>query len=152
MGESKDSQHSLHGSEHTPVDSKHGPLGSEHTPVDSKHGPLGSEHTPLDSEHTPVAPVHTLQDRFAERLVRSSYPLYPYHGSVTRYQDVSIKVPEQRQFQQPGHEAITVPRPLVEHSNYKGSGGAAGGAAAGSTGSAKEAMWVKKHAQGTAVR
>lgn len=108
MGESKNSQNS-------PLGPKHTPLGAEHTAVDSGHITLGSEHTAL-------GPVHTLQQRFAERLVSSPYPLYPYYGSVTQYQDVPITVPEQRQFQQPGYEAIMVPRPLVEHPNYKGSG------------------------------
>lgn len=30
------------------------------------------------------------------------YPMHPNYGKITRYQDVPITVPEQRQFRQPG--------------------------------------------------
>ncbi|MGE7905022.1 SDR family oxidoreductase [Peribacillus sp. NPDC094092] len=51
-----------------------------------------------------------------------SYPMHPNYGKITRYQDVPITVPEQRQFRQPGVEKLMVPRPIIENSNYTGSG------------------------------
>ncbi|MFJ7851638.1 hypothetical protein ACIQX3_02430 [Peribacillus frigoritolerans] len=51
-----------------------------------------------------------------------SYPMHPNYGKITRYQDVPITVPEQRQFRQPGVEKIMVPRPIIENPNYRGSG------------------------------
>lgn len=50
------------------------------------------------------------------------YPMHPSYGKITRYQDVPITVPEQRQFRQPGVEKLMVPRPIIENPNYKGSG------------------------------
>ncbi|ADC48834.1 putative short chain alcohol dehydrogenase [Alkalihalophilus pseudofirmus OF4] len=51
----------------------------------------------------------------------SSYPLYPNYGKITRYEDIPINVPEQRQLRQPGYESAMVPRPIIENPNYKGS-------------------------------
>jgi hypothetical protein len=42
-----------------------------------------------------------------------SYPMHPNYGKITRYQDVPITVPEQRQFRQPGVEKLMVPRPII---------------------------------------
>ncbi|MGV3489092.1 MAG: SDR family oxidoreductase [Tuberibacillus sp.] len=50
------------------------------------------------------------------------YPMYPNYGKITRYEDVAITVPEQRQFRQPGVEGLMVPKPIVENHNYKGTG------------------------------
>ncbi|MFC4619329.1 SDR family oxidoreductase [Camelliibacillus cellulosilyticus] len=50
------------------------------------------------------------------------YPMYPNYGKITRYEDVAMTVPEQRQFRQPGVEGLMVPRPIVENLNYKGAG------------------------------
>ncbi|WP_213818735.1 SDR family oxidoreductase [Garciella nitratireducens] len=49
------------------------------------------------------------------------YPMYPNYGKITRYQEVPITVPEQRQFHQPGVEKCMIPRPIVENPCYKGS-------------------------------
>jgi len=57
------------------------------------------------------------------------YPMYPNYGKITRYEDVPITVPEQRQYRQPGVESLMVPRPIIENPNYKGSGKLAGKAA-----------------------
>ncbi|CAH2715019.1 General stress protein 39 [Neobacillus rhizosphaerae] len=54
------------------------------------------------------------------------YPLYPHYGKITRYEDIPITVPEQRQFRQPGVEKLMVPRPIIENPNYQGSGKLAG--------------------------
>ncbi|MCQ6282639.1 SDR family oxidoreductase [Bacillus sp. EB600] len=50
------------------------------------------------------------------------YPLYPNYGKITRYEDIPVTVPEQRQLRQPGVEKLMVPRPIIENPNYKGSG------------------------------
>lgn len=55
-------------------------------------------------------------------LGSGDYPMYPNFGKITRYEDVPITVPEQRQFRQPGVEKLMVPRPIIENPNYKGSG------------------------------
>lgn len=50
------------------------------------------------------------------------YPMYPNYGKITRYEEVPITVPEQRQYRQPGIESAMVPRPIIENPQYKGSG------------------------------
>jgi NAD(P)-dependent dehydrogenase (short-subunit alcohol dehydrogenase family) len=57
------------------------------------------------------------------------YPMYPHYGKITRYEDIPLTVPEQRQLRQPGVEKLMVPRPIIENPNYKGSGKLAGKAA-----------------------
>lgn len=49
------------------------------------------------------------------------YPIYPHYGKITRYEDIPLTVPEQRQLRQPGVEKLMVPRPIIENPNYKGS-------------------------------
>lgn len=53
---------------------------------------------------------------------QSNYPLPPNYGKITRYEDVALTVPEQRQYRQPGVESLMVPRPIIENTNYTGSG------------------------------
>ncbi|WP_308435611.1 SDR family oxidoreductase [Neobacillus kokaensis] len=48
--------------------------------------------------------------------------MYPHYGKITRYEDIPITVPEQRQLRQPGVEKLMVPRPIIENPNYQGSG------------------------------
>ena len=50
------------------------------------------------------------------------YPLYPYYGLVTKYEDIHLSVPEQRQFRQPGLEKFMDPKPIIENEFLKGSG------------------------------
>lgn len=50
------------------------------------------------------------------------YPMQPNYGKITQYEEISIAVPEQRQYRQPGLERLMVPRPIIENPNYKGSG------------------------------
>jgi NAD(P)-dependent dehydrogenase (short-subunit alcohol dehydrogenase family) len=57
------------------------------------------------------------------------YPMYPHYGKITRYEDIPLTVPEQRQLRQPGVEKLMVPRPIIENPNYKGSGKLLGKAA-----------------------
>lgn len=51
-----------------------------------------------------------------------TYPMYPHYGKITRYEDIPITVPEQRQLRQPGIEKCMVPQPIIENPNYVGSG------------------------------
>ncbi|SHN26325.1 NAD(P)-dependent dehydrogenase, short-chain alcohol dehydrogenase family [Gracilibacillus kekensis] len=53
---------------------------------------------------------------------KQKYPMHPNYGKITRYEEVALTVPEQRQFRQPGVEELMVPRPIIENPNYKGSG------------------------------
>ncbi|CUX22556.1 General stress protein 39 [Clostridium sp. C105KSO13] len=62
-----------------------------------------------------------LLDEFQNNLILHPYPMYPNYGTITRYEDIPISVPEQHQFRQPGLEELMVPRPIVENPNYKGS-------------------------------
>ncbi|WP_144510611.1 SDR family oxidoreductase [Bacillus sp. FJAT-22090] len=48
--------------------------------------------------------------------------MYPNYGKITRYEDVPITVPEQRQLRQPGVESLMDPRPIIENPHYQGSG------------------------------
>lgn len=52
----------------------------------------------------------------------SQYPMYPYFGKVTKYEDIPISAPAQRQTRQPGLERLMTPRPIIENPNYIGSG------------------------------
>ncbi|CAG9623264.1 SDR family oxidoreductase [Sutcliffiella rhizosphaerae] len=52
----------------------------------------------------------------------SNYPLQPNYGKITRFEDIPITVPEQRQLRQPGLERLMNPRPIIENPQYEGSG------------------------------
>lgn len=53
---------------------------------------------------------------------KGTYPMYPNYGKITKYEDIPINVPEQRQLRQPGFEKLMVPAPIIENPNYIGSG------------------------------
>ncbi|WP_421662891.1 SDR family oxidoreductase [Lysinibacillus telephonicus] len=55
-----------------------------------------------------------------EESNNQQYPLNPNYGKITRFEEVPVTVPEQRQFRQPGIESLMVPRPIIENPNYKG--------------------------------
>lgn len=57
-----------------------------------------------------------------DQPIHHGYPLYPHYGKITKYEEVAVTVPEQRQYRQPGLESLMVPRPIVENPNYQGSG------------------------------
>ncbi|MFC3746138.1 SDR family oxidoreductase [Paenibacillus sp. GCM10012306] len=61
------------------------------------------------------------QRYFAAHLKTEPYPLFPNYGRITKYEEVPLNMPEQRQLRQPGLERLMVPLPLVENPNYKGS-------------------------------
>ena len=46
----------------------------------------------------------------------------PNYGKTTKFQEVPITVPEQRQLRQPGLESLMHPRPIIENPNYTGTG------------------------------
>jgi NAD(P)-dependent dehydrogenase (short-subunit alcohol dehydrogenase family) len=53
---------------------------------------------------------------------KQTYPMLPNYGKITKYEEVALTVPEQRQLRQPGVESQMIPRPIVENPHYKGSG------------------------------
>ncbi|MBT2682703.1 SDR family oxidoreductase [Bacillus sp. ISL-37] len=53
---------------------------------------------------------------------KRAYPMHPNYGKITKYEEVALTVPEQRQHRQPGVEGQMIPRPIVENPHYKGSG------------------------------
>lgn len=64
-----------------------------------------------------------MDSQFKKGIEESSnqqYPLNPNYGKITRFEEVPVTVPEQRQFRQPGIESLMVPRPIIENPNYKG--------------------------------
>ncbi|MFT4449351.1 SDR family oxidoreductase [Bacillus subtilis] len=60
--------------------------------------------------------------KYQKNTDEQGYPMYQNYGKITRYEDIPITVPEQRQLRQPGVEKLMVPRPIIENPNYKGSG------------------------------
>ncbi|MBY7142605.1 SDR family oxidoreductase [Virgibacillus sp. NKC19-3] len=66
--------------------------------------------------------IRAYQKWFADNQQTDPYPLYPNYGSITKYEEVPLSNPEQRQLRQPGHEDFMVPKPIIENPNYKGSG------------------------------
>lgn len=53
---------------------------------------------------------------------KQTYPMHPNYGKITKYEEVALTVPEQRQLRQPGVESQMIPRPIVENPHYNGSG------------------------------
>lgn len=54
-----------------------------------------------------------MDDNNQKDLNPTPYPLYPYYGLVTKYEDIHLSVPEQRQFRQPGLEKFMDPKPII---------------------------------------
>ncbi|MBM0064473.1 SDR family oxidoreductase [Alkalicoccobacillus gibsonii] len=83
----------------------------------------------MDKRDTPEQPtpeeldyIKKMQAWFEEHKQTDPYPIYPQYGTITRYEDVPLSNPEQRQLRQPGLEGLMVPRPIIENPNYVGSG------------------------------
>ena len=53
---------------------------------------------------------------------QKGYPMHPNYGKITRYEEIPITVPEQRQLRQPGVEKLMVPRPIIENPHDTGRG------------------------------
>ncbi|CDQ38258.1 NAD(P)-dependent oxidoreductase [Virgibacillus kapii] len=65
--------------------------------------------------------IRAYQKWFEENKQTDPYPLYPNYGKITRYEDIPLSNPEQRQLSQPGHEDFMVPKPIIENPHYQGS-------------------------------
>ena len=53
---------------------------------------------------------------------KNNYPMHPNYGKITKYEEVPITVPEQRQLRQPGFESLMDPKPIIENPHYIGTG------------------------------
>lgn len=62
-----------------------------------------------------------MDNQFKKSVEGLQYPLNPNYGKITRFEEVPVTVPEQRQYRQPGLEGLMVPRPIIENPNYTGS-------------------------------
>ncbi|UTR08603.1 SDR family oxidoreductase [Alkalihalobacillus sp. LMS6] len=76
----------------------------------------------MSNEHEKTQEMKQLQKWYEDNRKEGSYPLYPFYGKITRYEDVNVTAPEQRQLDHPGVESLMVPKPIIENENYKGSG------------------------------
>ncbi|MED3760852.1 SDR family oxidoreductase [Peribacillus frigoritolerans] len=66
--------------------------------------------------------IKQMQQMFKANMKTQPYPMYPNYGKITRYEEIPISLPEQRQLRHPGVEKFMVPLPIIENPNYKGSG------------------------------
>lgn len=66
--------------------------------------------------------MNTENNDYQSESCTNYYPMYPNYGKITRYEEVPITVPEQRQLRQPGLEGLMIPRPIVDNPSYLGSG------------------------------
>lgn len=66
--------------------------------------------------------IKQMQQKFKANMKTQPYPMYPNYGKMTRYEEIPISLPEQRQLRHPGVEKLMVPLPIIENPNYKGSG------------------------------
>lgn len=63
-----------------------------------------------------------MQELFEANKQQDPYPLYPNYGKITKYEEIPVNFPENRQLRQPGVESLMVPRPIIENDHYIGSG------------------------------
>lgn len=82
---------------------------------------MNNQNSSSDNNATNEQIMNELLIYFQKNLILEPYPMYPNYGTITRYEDIPISVPEQHQFRQPGLEELMVPRPIIENPNYKGS-------------------------------
>ncbi|WP_409295616.1 SDR family oxidoreductase [Peribacillus sp. SCS-26] len=73
--------------------------------------------------------IKQMQQMFNANMKTQPYPMYPNYGKITRYQEIPMNLPEQRQLRHPGVEKLMVPLPIIENPNYQGSGKLSGKAA-----------------------
>ncbi|MGD6968715.1 SDR family oxidoreductase [Rossellomorea vietnamensis] len=66
--------------------------------------------------------IKQMQQMFKSNMKTQPYPMYPNYGKITRYEEIPISLPEQRQLRHPGVEKLMVPLPIIENPNYIGSG------------------------------
>ncbi|HWL12432.1 MAG TPA: SDR family oxidoreductase [Ureibacillus sp.] len=65
--------------------------------------------------------IRRFQKWYEDNMLTDPYPIYPNYGKITKYEEVPISNPEQRQLRQPGLENLMIPKPIIENPNYKGS-------------------------------
>lgn len=65
--------------------------------------------------------IKQMQQMFKTNMKIQPYPMYPNYGKITRYEEIPINLPEQRQLCHPGVEELMVPLPIIENPNYEGS-------------------------------
>lgn len=75
----------------------------------------------MDANDKMAARKH-LQQLYSSQSILDPYPMYPSYATITRYEEMVVNFPEQRQLQQPGLEKMMVPEPMIENPNYRGSG------------------------------
>ncbi|WP_201005837.1 SDR family oxidoreductase [Paenibacillus glycanilyticus] len=75
-----------------------------------------------ESDERKLQQIKQMQQMFLEKMKTEPYPMYPNYGKITRYEEIPINLPEQRQLRHPGIEGLMVPLPIIENPNYKGSG------------------------------
>ena len=66
--------------------------------------------------------IKQMQEMFKANMKTQPYPMYPNYGKITRYEEIPMNLPEQRQLRHPGVEKLMVPLPIIENPNYIGSG------------------------------
>lgn len=69
-----------------------------------------------------IKQMQQMQQMFKANMKTQPYPMYPNYGKITRYEEIPISLPEQRQLRHPGVEKLMVPLPIIENPNYIGSG------------------------------
>lgn len=79
-----------------------------------------------ESDERELQQIKQMQQMFLEKLITQPYPMYPNYGKITRYEEIPLNLPEQRQLRHPGIEGLMVPLPIIENPNYIGSGKLAG--------------------------
>lgn len=65
--------------------------------------------------------IRRFQKCYEDNMLTEPYPIYPNYGKITKYEEVPISNPEQRQLRQPGLESLMIPKPIIENPHYKGS-------------------------------
>lgn len=65
--------------------------------------------------------IRRFQKWYEDNMLTEPYPIYPNYGKITKYEEVPISNPEQRQLRQPGLESLMIPKPIIENPHYKGS-------------------------------
>ncbi|WP_123040474.1 SDR family oxidoreductase [Cohnella candidum] len=79
-----------------------------------------------ESDEHELQQIKQMQQMFLAKMITQPYPMYPNYGKITRFEEIPINLPEQRQLRHPGIEGLMVPLPIIENPNYKGSGKLAG--------------------------
>jgi hypothetical protein len=66
--------------------------------------------------------IKQMQQMFKANMKTHPYPMYPNYGKITRYEEIPISLPEQRQLRHPGVEKLMYPFQLSKIRIIKGVG------------------------------